>query len=315
MSMKEVIVTDLVYETPTIISIHLAKLDGTPIGHYVPGAHIDVEGPTAVTRQYSLCGRPDGDDAYVVAVKREPASRGGSEALHQLSVGDHLKISEPRNLIGIADQASHHILIAGGIGITPMHSMARYMDVRDISFELHYFASSEEEAAFLPLLREKCPEKLHAHLGISREKQSEVLKDLVRNAPEGSHAYLCGPDGFMNKVTEILSERFSKDEIHFENFHAAEIDDSQNSSFSVELDGEEYEIPADRSIVDVLNENGAGIDTSCEEGICGTCIMSVLEGTPEHRDNVLTPSEREANETMAICVSRTKEPKLVLDYF
>ncbi|BAU96749.1 ferredoxin reductase [Corynebacterium suranareeae] len=315
MSMNEVIVTDIVHETPTIISIYLAKPDGTPIGHYVPGAHIDVEGPTAVTRQYSLCGRPDGDNAYVVAVKREPSSRGGSEALHQLKVGDRLKISEPRNLIEIAEDAQHHILIAGGIGITPMHSMARYMDVRNISFELHYFASSEEEAAFLPILREKCPEKLHAHLGISRDQQTEVLKKLVSNAPDGSHAYLCGPDGFMDKVTEILSTGFSSDEIHSENFHAAEIDNSGNTSFTVELEGEEYDIPTNRSIVEVLNENGAGIDTSCEEGICGTCIMTVLEGVPEHRDNVLTPSEREANETMAVCVSRTKEPKLVLDYF
>ncbi|RSZ63237.1 oxidoreductase [Corynebacterium hylobatis] len=313
--MKEVIVSDIVHETPTIVSIYLTLPDGTPIGHYTPGAHIDVEGPTAITRQYSLCGRPDGDDAYMLAVKREEASRGGSEALHTLQVGDRLKISEPRNLINIAADATHHILIAGGIGITPMHSMARYMDVRDISFELHYFASSEEEAAFLPILREKVPGKLHAHLGISREQQSEVLDELVRNAPEGSHVYLCGPEGFMEKVTDIVSTRFSEEEIHFENFHAAELDDSDNTAFVVELEGEEYDVPAERSIVDVLNENGAGIDTSCEEGICGTCIMTVLAGTPDHRDNVLTKGEREANETMAVCVSRTRDPKLVLDYY
>ena len=315
MAMKEVIVSDIVHETPTIVSIYLSLPDGTPIGHYTPGAHIDVEGPTAITRQYSLCGRPDGDDAYMLAVKREDSSRGGSEALHTLQVGDRLKISEPRNLINIAEDATHHILIAGGIGITPMHSMARYMDVRDISFELHYFASSEEEAAFLPILREKVPDKLHAHLGISREQQSNVLEELVRNAPEGSHAYLCGPQGFMEKVTDIVSTRFAEEEIHFENFHAAEIDESDNTAFVVELEGEEYDVPADRSIVDVLNKNGAGIDTSCEEGICGTCIMSVLAGTPDHRDNVLTKAEREANETMAVCVSRTRDPKLVLDYY
>lgn len=315
MAMKEVIVSDIVHETPTIVSIYLTLPDGTPIGHYTPGAHIDVEGPTAITRQYSLCGRPDGDDAYMLAVKREEVSRGGSEALHTLQVGDRLKISEPRNLINIAADATHHILIAGGIGITPMHSMTRYMDVRDISFELHYFASSEEEAAFLPILREKVPGKLHAHLGISREQQSEVLDELVRNAPDGSHVYLCGPEGFMEKVTGIVSTRFSEEEIHFENFHAAELDDSDNTAFVVELEGEEYDVPAERSIVDVLNENGAGIDTSCEEGICGTCIMTVLAGTPDHRDNVLTKAEREANETMAVCVSRTRDPKLVLDYY
>lgn len=315
MALKEVVVSDIVHETPTIVTIYLTMPDGTPIGHYTPGAHIDVVGPTSLTRQYSLCGRPDGDDAYMVAIKREDNSRGGSEALHSLKVGDRLKISEPRNLISIDDSATHHVLIAGGIGITPMHSIARYLDVREGNYDLHYFASSEEDAAFLPILQEKCPEKLHAHLGITRGEQTEILEGVRRDAPEGSHIYLCGPQGFMDKVTEIMSERFDAAEIHFENFHASEIDDSDNTAFVVELDGEEYEVPADRSVVDVLNENGADIDTSCEEGICGTCIMSVLEGTPEHRDNVLTQAEKDANETMAVCVSRSKDPKLVLDYF
>ncbi|MCJ7858437.1 PDR/VanB family oxidoreductase [Corynebacterium kalidii] len=316
MALKEVVVADIVHETPTIISIYLSMPDGTPIGHYTPGAHIDVEGPTAITRQYSLCGRPDGDDAYVVAVKREDDSRGGSAALHTLQVGDRLKISEPRNLIGMDPTATHHILVAGGIGITPMHSLARYMDVRDISFELHYFASSAEDAAFLPVLQEKCPEKLHAHLGVGRDEQTTILEKVRDAAPDGSHVYLCGPQGFMEKVTGIVSARFDDSEIHFENFHAGDpVDESENTAFVVELEGEEYEIPADRSIVDVLNENGAEIDTSCREGICGTCIMEVLEGTPDHRDNVLTAAEREANETMAVCISRSCSPRLVLDYF
>jgi ferredoxin-NADP reductase len=317
MALKEVVVTDLVHETPSILSIHLALPDGTPVGHYTPGAHIDVEGPTAITRQYSLCGRPDGDDAYVVAVKRETDSRGGSAALHTLKVGDRLKVSEPRNLLSMDDSALHHVLIAAGIGITPMLSLARYMDVRDISFELHYFASAAEDAAFLPILMEKCPEKLHAHLGITRDEQTAVMEGIVASAPEGSHAYLCGPGGFMDKTRELLSPRFADREIHFENFQAdsSGIDTSDDESFTVELEGEEYEIPADRSIVDVLNENGAEIDTSCKEGICGTCIMEVLEGIPEHRDNVLTADEREANETMAVCISRAKTPRLSLDYF
>lgn len=315
MSLKEVVVADIVRETPSIISIYLSQADGTPIGHYQPGAHIDVEGPTSITRQYSLCGRPDGDDAYVFAVKREENSRGGSVALHELKVGDRLKISEPRNLLSPVEGAKHHILVAGGIGITPMLSLARWMDVRDISFELHYFASSEEEAAFLPLLKERCPDKLHSHMGVSRELHPAILQKVVDGAPDGTHTYVCGPAGFMDRVREIASTRFADNTIHFENFTPAEIDESTNVGFTVELDGEEYDVPADRSIVDVLNDNGAGIDTSCEEGICGTCIMEVLEGTPEHRDNVLTQSEKDANETMAVCVSRSKTPKLVLDYF
>lgn len=316
MSLIEVVVADIVQETPTVKTFYLSMPDGRPIGHYAPGAHIDVVGPTSLTRQYSLCGRPDGDNAYMLAVKREEGSRGGSEALHDLKVGDKLKISSPRNLMAMAPEGEHHILVAGGIGITPMLSLARYMDVRDISFELHYFARSEEEAAFLPELTEKIPHKLHAHLGITRDEQWERMKGLVDTAPEKTHVYTCGPSPFMDRVHEIAVSKIPEENIHFENFNPVEADEDQvNTEFDVELEGDVYHIPADRTIVEVLNEAGCDIDTSCEEGICGTCIMEVLEGTPEHRDNVLTKAEREAGETMAVCVSRTRDPRLSLDYF
>lgn len=316
MSLIDVVVSDIVQETPTIKSFYLRMPDGTPIGHYSPGAHIDVVGPTSLTRQYSLCGRPDGDDAYLFAVKREEGGRGGSEALHDLQVGDTLKISAPRNLLEIAEGGEHHILVAGGIGITPMLSLARYMDVRGISFELHYYARSEEEAAFLPLLTEKVEDKLHAHLGVSREQQTERLRSLVDDAPDNTHLYVCGPGPFMDQVQEAALTKLPESAIHFENFQPTEPEEGlENTEFDVELEGETYHIPKERSIVSVLNEAGCEIDTSCEEGICGTCIMEVLEGTPEHRDNVLTKSEREEGETMAVCVSRTRDPKLVLEYF
>ena len=183
MALIDVTVTDIVQETPTVKSLQLSRLDGTPIGKYLPGAHIDIVGPTSITRQYSLCSRPDAEDGFVVAVKREENSRGGSAALHDLKLGDTLKISEPRNLLEIAPDAAHHVLIAAGIGITPMLSMARYMDVQGISFELHYFARTEEDAAFLPLLRDRCPEKLHAHMGVGREEQDRLLEGRWIRAP------------------------------------------------------------------------------------------------------------------------------------
>lgn len=316
MSLIDVVVSDIVQETPTIKSFYLTLPDGSPVGHYSPGAHIDVVGPTSLTRQYSLCGRPDGEDAFLFAVKREECGRGASEALHELKIGDRLQVSQPRNLLKIAENADHHVLVAGGIGITPMLSLARYMDVRDISFELHYYARSEEEAAFLPLLTEKCPDKLHAHLGVDRDEQKRRLAETIDSTPENTHLYVCGPEGFMDNVRAIAARKLPEKAIHFENFRPTEPEEAyENTEFDVELDGETYHIPADRSIVEVLNEAGCGIDTSCEEGICGTCIMEVLEGTPEHRDNVLTKSERDAGETMAVCVSRTKDPKLVLEYF
>jgi ferredoxin-NADP reductase len=312
----EVIVTDIVQETPTVKSFQLSRPDGTPLGKYLPGAHIDVVGPTAVTRQYSLCSRPDAEDSFVVAVKREENSRGGSAALHELAVGDTLKISEPRNLLQIASDTAHHVLVAAGIGITPMLSMARYMDVHGISFELHYFSRTEEDAAFLPLLRDRCPEKLHAHVGVRRDEQDALLEQALSQCTESTHVYVCGPDGFMTKVVELAACHVPADRVHYENFHAAEQPDaSQNGEFDVELDGETYHVPADRTIVEVLEENGCDIDTSCQEGICGTCIMQVLQGEPEHRDNVLTSAERESGEVMAVCVSRTKGRRLVLDYY
>lgn len=316
MTLIDVIVSDIVQETPTIKTIYLSKPDGTSVGSYSPGAHIDIVGPTALTRQYSLCSRPDGRESFAVAVKREANSRGGSVALHELQVGDALQISEPRNLLQIADGATNHVLVAAGIGITPMLSMARYMDVHDISFELHYYARTAEEAAFLPILQDRCPEKLHAHLGVARDEQDALLRSALVDTAQGTHVYVCGPEGFMKKAIAVAEQFVPADAVHYEAFHASDQPAAEaNTAFEVELDGETYEVPADKSIVEVLEENGCDVDTSCQEGICGTCIMQVLNGEPEHRDNVLTKAERDAGEVMAVCVSRTKGPKLVLDYY
>ncbi|MCT1355773.1 PDR/VanB family oxidoreductase [Gordonia sp. p3-SID1431] len=316
MALTDVVVSAIVQETPSIKTFYLSKPDGSTMGEYTPGAHIDVVGPTAITRQYSLCSRPDGRESFAVAVKREDNSRGGSAALHELRVGDRLQISEPRNLLGIDSTATHHVLVAAGIGITPMLSMARYMDVHDISFELHYFARTAEDAAFLPLLQERCPEKLHAHVGVGRDAQGAILTAALESAPPQSHVYVCGPDGFMTKVRDLAERFVPADAVHFEHFSATDQPDaSANTSFDVELDGETYHVPADRSIVEVLEENGCDVDTSCQEGICGTCIMQVLAGEPEHRDNVLTKAERESGEVIAVCVSRTTGEKMVLDYY
>ncbi|GGF11459.1 PDR/VanB family oxidoreductase [Williamsia phyllosphaerae] len=316
MPLVDVIVTDIVQETPTVKTLYLSNADGTSMGAYSPGAHIDVVGPTSITRQYSLCSRPDGTETYAVAVKREDNSRGGSVALHELKVGDTLRISEPRNLLGIAVDATKHVLVAAGIGITPMLSMARHMHVNDIDFELHYFSRSEQEAAFLPLLRDRCPERLHAHVGVARDDQAALIGAALAGAATGTHLYVCGPDGFMIKVAELAGQHLPPESVHIENFHATEQPVAgSNTAFEVELDGETFHVPADRSIAQVLIDGGGDVDTSCQEGICGTCIMTVLAGDPEHRDSVLSTSERESGEVMAVCVSRTRGERLVLDYY
>lgn len=316
MTLIDVVVSKIVQETPTVKSFHLSRPDGSSLGAYSPGAHVDVIGPTAITRQYSLCSRPDGQESFAVAVKREEHSRGGSSALHELHVGDTLKISEPRNLLQIAPDATHHVLVAAGIGITPMLSMARHMDVHGFSFELHYFARTEEEAAFLPLLRDRCPDKLHAHLGVARDQQERLLDATLRSADSGTHVYVCGPDQFMAKVVASAQKFVAAESVHVEAFHAtAQPGKEANTAFEVEVEGKTYEVPADKSIVDLLNENGCDVDTSCQEGICGTCIMQVLDGDPDHRDNVLTQGEKESGELIVVCVSRARGARIVLDYY
>lgn len=316
MALIDVRVVEIIDETPTVKSIRLQRVDGKPLGVYQAGAHVDVVGPTAITRQYSLCSTPDDGESYTVAVKREEAGRGGSAAMHDLAVGDTLQISAPRNLMGMDPAATHHVLVAAGIGITPMLSMARWMHVHGHSFELHYFARSSEDAAFLPLLEERCPDHLHKHLGVEVGGHADLLRAAFARMPEGSHIYVCGPVPFMDVVREVGGEFIADEHIHQESFHASEQPDaSENTAFEVEFEDEVYQVPADRSIVEVLQENGVDVDTSCEEGICGTCIMTVLSGEPDHRDNVLTKAEKAAGDQMAVCVSRCKGDRLVLDYF
>lgn len=316
MDMIDVRISDIYNESPTIKSFRLVRADGSPIGTYTPGAHIDVEGPTSLTRQYSLCGTPEAEDSFVFAVKRAEDSRGGSSALHELEVGDTLRISSPRNLVSINEDAAHHVLVAAGIGITPMLSLARYMDVHNIPFDLYYFARSREQAAFLPVLEEKCPEKLHSYLGIKRDEQSPYIAEVMSDMPQGAHVYVCGPQAFMEKVVVEAEKHIPSEAVHLENFHpTAPVGEVTNSAFDVELEDEVFHVPAKRSIASILQENNCDVDTSCEEGICGTCIMEVVQGKPEHRDHVLTQSERSSGEVMAVCVSRTRDEKLVLDYY
>lgn len=316
MSLIDVRVAEIIAESATVKSFRLVRADGEPLGVYQAGAHVDVVGPTAITRQYSLCSKPEDPDSYVFAVKREDNSRGGSQALHSLQVGDVIQISEPRNLLKIAEGASHHVLIAAGIGITPMLSMARYLDLHGHDFDLHYFARSTEEAVFLGLLEEKCPQKLHTHLGIPLDAHEGLFREALSDLPDDSHLYMCGPAPFMDLVTDVALEVLPEEHVHKENFSPAQVESTgQDTAFDVELEGETYHIPADRTIVAVLHDAGVEIDTSCQEGICGTCIMEVDEGEVDHRDSVLTKGEKESGELITVCVSRCKSPLLRLDYY
>lgn len=295
-----------------IKSFRLRRCDGRPFGRFTAGAHVDVTGPTGVTRQYSLCSPPGELDTVLVAVKREPGSRGGSAALHDaVTVGTELRIGEPRNLFPLAEAAGTHLLVGAGIGVTPLLSMAHELHGRGAPFRLHYFARSRDEAAFVAVL-EAGPfaDRVELHLGVEPAAVPDAVAKLMVGVDPAAHVYTCGPAPFMDAVRTAALVQLSEEAVHQEHFSAVPTDEP-SGAFEIELDtGEVYAVPAGKSIAEVLEENGQPIDTSCREGICGTCVLDVLSGTPDHRDNCLTRREKAAGDRIAACVSRSLGPRL-----
>lgn len=311
-------VAEVTEETPEIRTLRLVREDGVPFTPYEAGAHIDVTGPTGVLRQYSLCSPPDDPSSLLIAVKREPRSRGGSVALHEVGPGDRLKIGKPRNLLSLTEDADRHILVAGGIGITPLLSMAYRLYTRGAEFELHYFARSRAEAAFVDLLERRVEfrDRVRLHFGVPRAGQPPLLSAVAAGLTCAGRVYTCGPEGFMEQVTSVFAPVVGEDHVLIEHFAATEVDTSGDQAFTVELDtGEVFEIPADESILSVLEKNGIDVFTSCEEGICGSCVSGVLEGTPDHRDNCLSAADRASGTQIALCVSRARSDRLVIELY
>ncbi|WP_106284399.1 PDR/VanB family oxidoreductase [Paraburkholderia sp. BL25I1N1] len=309
-------------EAHGVRSFSVSRLDGQPFDHYEPGAHIDVTGPSGVTRQYSLCGDPDQRDAHLFAVKREDTSRGGSRSLHEdVAVGSELTIGAPRNLFQLAPGAEEHVLIAAGIGVTPLLSMAYRLLKQQQRFVLHYFARSAEHAAFMPLLsRAPFSDYVKLHFGVAREQLDAVLGDCLADAREGTHVYTCGPAPFMERVVAIGESRLASEAIHLERFAAEP--PSTTSAESAALDtfdvriassGATVRVDKDTTIVAALASIGIEVDTSCGEGVCGTCMVDVVSGTPEHRDHCLSKAERASGKVICCCISRATSPVLVLD--
>ncbi|REE19064.1 vanillate O-demethylase ferredoxin subunit [Paraburkholderia sp. BL27I4N3] len=309
-------------EAHGVRSFSVSRLDGQLFDHYEPGAHIDVTGPSGVTRQYSLCGDPDQRDAHLFAVKREDTSRGGSRSLHDdVTVGSELTIGAPRNLFQLAPGAEEHVLIAAGIGVTPLLSMAYRLLKQQQRFVLHYFARSAEHAAFLPLLsRAPFSEYVKLHFGVAREQLDAVLGDCLADAREGTHVYTCGPAPFMERVVAIGESRLASEAIHLERFAAepasttsAELAALDTFDVRIASSGATVRVDKDTTIVAALASIGIEVDTSCGEGVCGTCMVDVVSGTPEHRDHCLSKAERASGKVICCCISRATSPVLVLD--
>ncbi|MFJ9180115.1 PDR/VanB family oxidoreductase [Streptomyces sp. NPDC102360] len=311
-------VSEIVEESAAVRSLRLRRADGAAFGPFAAGAHIDVTGPTGVLRQYSLAGDPADRSSVLIAVKREDESRGGSAALHRAAVGDELTIGPPRNLLGIAEGADRHLLVAGGIGVTPLLSMAYELHRRGADFALHYFVRSRAELAFGDLLERRAEfrDRVTLHIGRPREEQPGILRPSAATLSAASHVYTCGPVGFMDQVTAVFAPVVGEAQVHVEHFSAEPVDTSDDTPFTVELDtGEEFEVPADRTILSVLEEAGIPVGKSCEEGICGSCVSGLLEGTADHRDHCLSAAEHAAGTEIALCVSRARSERLRIELY
>jgi vanillate O-demethylase ferredoxin subunit len=286
-----------------------------PLPLFTPGAHIDVHLPSGRVRQYSLCNGPG--EEYRIAVKPEPNGRGGSlEAHAALRVGTVVTISTPRNNFELTG-ADRYVLVAGGIGITPLLSMAHHLWARGTPFALHVCA---QDAAAVPF-RDELPRmpfasaiRIHPDAGPGRS--SLAPGEHLGTPTPGAALYVCGPAGFMDWVRDAaVAQGWPLDTVHRESFAGAVLDITDSRPFDVVLARRNVtlHIPANRQILDVLAEHDVEVPWACSQGVCGTCVTGVLGGEPEHRDAVLSPEVRAANTAMCLCVSRAKSPKIILD--
>jgi vanillate O-demethylase ferredoxin subunit len=305
-------------EALDVRSFALVPADARPLPAFSAGSHIDVHVAPGLVRQYSLCNDPAETGRYQIAVKREADSRGGSQGMHErVREGALLTISPPRNNFALSPAARHHLLIAGGIGITPLLAMARQLARTGGEFALVYFSRSIAHTAFHDLL--SAPEfrsRVSFHYALEPEQVRAYLRKVLWTRPPEGHLYLCGPRPFMDLVEATAAPTWPPSAVHLEYFSADPASlAGPREGFLVKLarHGGEFEIAEGRTIIEVLAEHGVTVETSCEQGVCGTCLTGVLEGEPDHRDVFLTDAEKSANDRMTVCVSRAKTARLVLD--
>jgi vanillate O-demethylase ferredoxin subunit len=313
----ELLVKSVTWESPAIRAYDLRQPSGAPLPPFRAGAHVDLALPNGLTRSYSLLNSEAERMRYVIAVQNEPAGRGGSRWVHQnLQAGERVAVGAPRNNFPLAEDAPDSLLIAGGIGITPMLSMVTRLVSLGRAWTLHYCARTRADAAFL--------DKLDAlggmprgqvHLNFDHEPGGRMLDlaALVAAAPAGAHLYCCGPAPMLAAFEAAAVGRDPR-QVHVEHFSATEAP-ATTGGFTVVLakSGREVFVAAGETILDAVLAAGIEAPHSCMEGVCGSCEASVLDGLPDHRDLVLSSAEKAANRTMMICCSGSKGARLTLD--
>jgi ferredoxin-NADP reductase len=308
----DVVVTTRVEAATDVVVFELGPREGEALPDWSTGSHVDVLQPSGLVRQYSLCGEP-GADTWRLGVLREASARGGSTWMcDSLQVGQTLRLAGPRTHFRFEPEAGIPVLLlAAGIGVTPLIPMAIEAAAAGIDYRLHY-SGHEGRMAFLEELETAHGDRLTTH--VSETDGRVDLEALLATAEPGTRVYCCGPARFID-AAEAAAEKAGLD-FHTERFEAETLTPPVwPEPFEVELSmsGITVTVPPDRSILDVVEEEGVFVLSSCHEGTCGTCETPVLEGEIDHRDSILTPQERARGDVMFICVSRAACPRLVLD--
>ncbi|BBZ35650.1 PDR/VanB family oxidoreductase [Mycolicibacterium confluentis] len=291
-----------------VVEVGFEAVDGCELPPWSPGAHIDLHLPNGCVRQYSLCADVDERNRWRVAVLLDREGRGGSRYIHEeLAVGAQLVVSQPRNNFPLKP-ADGYVFVAGGIGITPLLPMIRHAEASGSRWRLTYGGRTLTRMPYLEELR-----RFGARVDLWPQDERGVidLDAVFAGCSAGEAVYTCGPEAMLNAI----EGRDCLASVHMERFRAATAPDAGGDSFEVELavTGKRLTVPAGRSLLDVLRDETPDLPSSCEEGICGACEVSVLDGVPDHRDSVLDADERESNKLMMPCVSRSRCPLLVLD--
>jgi phthalate 4,5-dioxygenase reductase subunit len=298
-----------------IFSFELSHPQGAPLAAFTAGAHLRVKAPNGSIRNYSLCNDPQERERYVIAVKRDANGRGGSMSMvDDLEVGDLLPVAAPQNEFELTERARQFIFVAGGIGITPILSMMRHLkSTTDIPFKLYYCTRNPQFTAFMDELKgAEFADSVVIHHDLGNPADAFDFWPVFDKPGNGTHVYCCGPRPLMGSVQDMTGH-WAPGTVHFESFGVDQSRFAENQPFAVTLarNGSTFDIPADRSILEVLRDNGIRAPSSCESGTCGSCRTPLIAGDVEHRDMVLR--EDEHHDQIMICVSRARHGALVLD--
>ncbi|MFD5790277.1 PDR/VanB family oxidoreductase [Streptomyces sp. NPDC127037] len=308
----DLLVHRMTWEADGVLSIELTHPDGAPLPTWQPGAHIDVHTGGHI-RQYSLCSDPADTTRWRIGVLREPASRGGSAHIHtELRPGRTVHVQGPRNHFALDPDATGYLFVAGGIGITPLLAMAREATRTRTPWRLVHGGRTRASMAFTAELTALAELPGSSVEFVPQDEQGHPdLDTLIGSTEPGTQVYCCGPEPLLAAVEErcpdARTERFAAP--------AAAPRDGEDTGFDIVCSrtGRTVEVAPDTSVLDALENAGIPVASSCRDGICGTCETKVLEGTPDHRDFLLSEGEREAGASMMLCVSRSRTPRLVLD--